>query len=408
MKLITETKKLLLFKEKSGSITKYFRQHKENDSEPVLIYEYSSSKFIFPFEGEVIKSVVLDGYKKLPPFMNNYGYGFENYVISKFFRYQFKDNRFNKLTISATKKSKKYYKTLIIDEVDLEDLTTSLNQEQYACNQTKKILIKNLLVSIFPDFAFDHRETNSNKKLIMRNFNDKFLSQLIAEDVDIIGDFYIKAALKYKRPDLVKKMNLKLSKASQLLTLNEVISKFEKLIADNPAESKWQLFFDEYITLFDSRYAHRLKYKNIATGLTKYPDLVLVDIYGYVDFYELKKSGAELIKYDKNHKTWFWTEEIAKVIAQCSDYLQKAKDNAVSYTNQIKIETSTENNDGIVANIVNPRAIIVIGTSSKLNTQKKKINFKALRESLKDIEFLLYDELLERLKNLMSKLQYDE
>jgi len=405
MNQIKETDKLLLFEEISGSVKKYYRQHKEKEEEPVLIYEYSSNKFTVQFDGEVIKLVILEGFSELPSFINHYGYGFDDRGINNFFKAHLKDNRFEKLIISKTRESKKYRANLIIAEDDFLNLIGAINQEQYACNETKKVLIRNLLVSIFPDFAFDHRETNSNKKLILRNLNEKLLNQLIAEDVDKIGDFYIKAAQKFKRPDLIKKMNLKLNKASQLLSLTEVVTKFEKLIEENPAESKWQSFFDEYITLFDTRYVHRLNYKNIATGLTKYPDLVLVDIYGYVDFYELKKSGADILKYDDSHKTWYWTEDVVKLIAQASDYLQKARDNALSYANQIKQETSTEDSEGIDVNILNPKAIIVIGTSDKLNTLKKKNNFKALRESLKDIEFLLYDELLERLKNLLSTLK---
>src|SRR5690606_14018531 len=111
--------------------------------------------------------------------------------------------------------------------------------------------------------------------------------------------------------------------------------------------------------------------KNIATGITKYPDLVLVDIYGYIDFYELKKSNTPLIQYDKSHKTWYWTKDISMVIAQATDYLQKSKENASSYTTVIKEQTETEKEEGIDVNIINPRVIIVAGSTKELNTTIK-------------------------------------
>lgn len=403
MKQIRETDKLLLFEEKQATQKKYYRQHKEKETEPVLIYIKKTNRFIFEFDGVSIKKVTIEGHSSIPSYMNSYGYGFDNKSLNGIIK-QLDDSRINNVLISKSKKSKKQGTTLIISEEDLQKLLTNIGQEQYACNATKKILVTNLLVEIYPSFSFDFKGINSNKNVVIRNLNEKLIDKLTADDVDAIGDFYIKAAQKFKRPDVVKKMNIKLSKASQLLTLTEIIDKIEKLLAANPAEKKWQELFDEYITFFDSRYAHKLNYKNIATGLTKYPDLVLVDIYGYIDFYELKKSGEPLIEYDSSHKTWYWTKEVSKVIAQTSDYLQKARDNAKSYSSQIKIETETEDSDGIEVDIVNPKGIIVIGTSAQLNSAKKRNNFKALRESLKDIEFLLYDELLERLKNLKNSL----
>src|SRR5690606_22661461 len=122
------------------------------------------------------------------------------------------------------------------------------------------------------------------------------------------------------------------------------------------------------ITLFDSRYVRKKDYKNIATGITKYPDLVLIDINGYVEFYERKKSGTQLKQYDNSHKTWFWSKDVSMVISQVSDYLQKAKENALSYAKSIKDETETETEQGLNVNIINPRAIIVIGHTNQLDT----------------------------------------
>lgn len=59
-------------------------------------------------------------------------------------------------------------------------------------------------------------------------------------------------------------------------------------------------------------------------------------------------------------------------------------------------------------NIVSPKAIVVAGTRNQLDTDIKSKQFKNLRESLKDIEFISYDELLHRLKNLIDHIQHNE
>ncbi|MFV9482257.1 Shedu immune nuclease family protein [Christiangramia sp. ASW11-125] len=401
-----ETKKLKLFEDVKKGKRIVYRQHKEDENEEkVKIYEQTNSDYTFYFEGDQIKTIELKGYDEIPSIISEFGYGFQDNTLNRFFRYQFDDKRVNNIVISEVEQSGKKGKSLILNQSELEDLISSTNQEQRACNDTKKILIKNFLIEVFPQLDFDHKETNNNKKLILRNLNQKLIDQLTADDIEKIGEFYIDAAKKYKRADLVKRMSFGLQKNAQILTLQEIIKKYESLLKENPPESEWQKFFDEYITLFDSRYAHKINYKNIATGITKYPDLVLVDIYGYVDFYELKKSNTPLIKYDKSHKTWYWSKDVAMVISQASDYLQKAKENSISYTKAIKEETATEKEAGIDANIINPRVIIVAGSTKELNTAKKKHHFKNLRESLKDIEFILYDELLDRLKNLLDSVR---
>lgn len=404
-----ETKKLLIFEEVKGNTTFVYRQNKEDEnSEKKLIYSKNDEQINCEFEGEQIKSLIIDNPKDFPSFISPFGYGFSENSINNFFRYTFKNKEIDTIILSDNKNSGKIGNSIIINYSELEDLISKINQEQRACNDTKKILIKNLIVTIFPEIEFDHTETNNNKELILRNLNEKLIEKLTASEIEQIGNFYVKATRKFKASHIIKKMTTGLLKNAQILTLQEIIQRYEKLLKENPAESEWQKFFDEYITLFDSRYVHKIDYKNIATGITKYPDLVLVDIYGYLDFYELKKSGTTLIQYDNSHKTWFWSKDVAMVISQVSDYLQKAKENALSYAKAIKEETETETEEGLNVNIINPRAIIVIGHTDQLKTDKKRNQFKNLRESLKDIEFVLYDELLERLKNLLDSIKLEK
>ncbi|RZK18243.1 MAG: DUF4263 domain-containing protein [Flavobacterium sp.] len=408
MKLIRETDKLLLFTEKKNGVFSLYRQNKDDEEKNYIkIYDLKKKNIYYPFEGTSIKEIVFINAKELPKFISPFGFGFSEKSLNNFFRFKFEDNNITRIVIADDKTYKKADNELLLELSELESLLSSINQEQRACNDTKSILITNYLVSKYPNISFDYKETNNNKDLIFRNLNSKLIEKLTAEDVDNLGRFYVEAANKFSRPDIVKRMIISMQKNAQLVTLQEVIKNYEKLLKENPPESSWQDFFNNYITLFDSRYAHKLDYKNITTGITKYPDLVLVDIYGYVDFYELKKSGMPLLQFDNSHKSFYWSKELAMTIAQASDYLQKARENSISYAKTIKEETATAESDGIEVNIINPRAIIVAGTKEELNTVKKRHHFKNLRESLKDIEFVLYDELLDRLKNLLNSIKLE-
>lgn len=409
MKEIKNTEKLILYEEKKRSVKNIYRQSKEDENnEKVHIYSFAKGNIVYNYEGESIKKIIIEDTEQFPDFINSFGYGFNERSLNNFLKFNFNNEEIDTLVLSETKSSGKNHNQLIWNYDDIEQLVKSINQEQRACNDTKKILIKNFIVHIFPEANFDYKETYNNKDLILRNLNDKLIEKLTAEEIQKLGDFYVKAARKFKASHIIKKMSAGLLKNAQILTLQQIILNYEKLLEDNPAESEWQKFFNEYITLFDSRYVHKIDYKNIATGITKYPDLVLVDIYGYIDFYELKKCGTDLIQYDNSHKTWYWSKDVAMVIAQVSDYLQKSKENALNYAKAIKEETETDTEEGIDVNIINPKAIIVIGHTKQLDTEKKRNHFKNLRESLKDIQFVLYDELLERLKNLLDTIKIDK
>ena len=54
--------------------------------------------------------------------------------------------------------------------------------------------------------------------------------------------------------------------------------------------------------------------------------------------------------------------------------------------------------------VVRPRAVVIMGTNAQLDSLEKEEDFRVLRQSLKNIEVILYDELLERLKNQKNKI----
>jgi len=90
---------------------------------------------------------------------------------------------------------------------------------------------------------------------------------------------------------------------------------------------------------------------------------------------------------------------MAKSIAQLEKYLHNANLYKTDIENEIRVENEME------ITVTKPRGYLIAGCRDNLKKKKEIEDFKILRESLKNIEILLYDELLERLKNLSKNIE---
>jgi hypothetical protein len=60
-------------------------------------------------------------------------------------------------------------------------------------------------------------------------------------------------------------------------------------------------------------------------------------------------------------------------------------------------------NKGVDINIVRPRGYIVAGLRSQLTSAKMKDDFRILCDSLKNVDVILYDDILESLETFVSR-----
>ena len=227
MKIIKETKKLKLFSEKKDEETIFYREHKEEKDSLTPIYTIKNDNIIYKYQE---KEIIFKNYKKLPKLINSYGYGFTNISVEYFFREIIKEVK--TIFISKTKQSELKDKELILNENDLNTVISTINQEQRACNQTKKALLQNLFASKFPKLKYEYKTTNSNKNLILRNLNSKLIEKLNADEIEKIGNFYVSATKKYSRADLKERMLIDLQEKTKLITLQEVIKQYENLLSE--------------------------------------------------------------------------------------------------------------------------------------------------------------------------------
>lgn len=335
-------------------------------------------------------------------------YGTQTHVISRINRILSKlDISVNSFYISTSKDTSFSLNNEKLDVVfrmsDFIDLNRKKTTFYRIASSNLNISVKNLLHEKAPSiFTEEPKSINLSKKVFMDNLREGIKKDLTVEDVQKLGDFYIEASTKFVRKDVKEKLLVDLQDKTKIIALESLMNEYKELLEEEPAESKWQKFFEKYITILDSRYIKVLDKNNISTYTTKKPDLILLDLYKFIDLYELKKTNTNLLEYDNSHKNYYWHKDIAMVIAQAEKYVRKMTENSSTLIREIKEDS------GLVVDIVKPKAIIVAGHSKYLDNDNKINDFKLLRESLKDITFILYDEFYKQLENFYNQLKKED
>ena len=185
--------------------------------------------------------------------------------------------------------------------------------------------------------------------------------------------------------------------AGKKIYLKKVIEEFKnKLDRNSKNENIWQKFLADYILVLRHNYGEVLEKESVSLQ-GKFPDFMLVDAYGYLDIYEIKKPSTNLLKLDGSRNNYYWDTEISKAIAQVENYTHQAQRHADSLTIDIRKAKRIE------VNIVRPRGYIIAGRRSQLTSSKMKDDFRILCDSLSNIDIILYDDLLEGLETFVAR-----
>lgn len=221
------------------------------------------------------------------------------------------------------------------------------------------------------------------------------------EDIDKLTDF-IASLMKEGHKSHISKS--KLFKSTKLkidtVTITEVIDHFESNLRKSISESQWGKFLESNIFLIDSKYIYSLQQLNLVLGGTRKVDFGLVDIQGYLDLFEIKKPETKLLSEKKDGRgNYVWSNQALEAIVQAEKYLYHAERKGSALKEDIKREREID------LDVIRPRAYVIIGNSSQLDNPSKKDDFRILKNQFKNIEIILYDELLERIKNQKKSIE---
>lgn len=284
---------------------------------------------------------------------------------------------------------------------DFLDILKDLGDE---IKNNKNLVIQKRLAKHFTnEFKIIDEGQTTNTRLTEINLNN--LNNI---DHEAIGDFikrYI--SLNADNNKILEKLQTDLVIQGRKKTLDEVIKRFEKHLKNKAFdEKKWQIFLHTEVFYFISNYIESIREANVNFGKMdegeKKPDFVWIDIYGFLDVFEIKTPHTDILakRIDKSHKNYFFSSHAAKAISQIEKYILFLEKNVE------KFEKYLSNQTKIPFSVLKPKAFLIIGSSKELETNPtKKRDFRLLRRLFKNIEFITFDELLDNLKSLSNKFE---
>ena len=362
--------------------------------------KYSQSKYC--------KRILLEGFVRLPSgFYTKDGYGL---AASGSFLLQELYEKFSKkidLTIAATGNSRLDGRgrtnTVRILHPALSGLNQSMRSVKRKRNEELRAEVKNFLGEQFSQFS-GYKGTKPKYApgtLAATLSEEQLLAKLNMEDRESLEEFIpeylsqIPGTLKAKKKLQVIYDSLD---AGKKVYLNKFLREFRKKIKRQVQNEKvWQRFLSEHILILRNTYGEMLEKESVSLQ-GKFPDFMLIDPYGYLDIYEIKKPTTNLMKHDRSRNNYYWDIELSKAISQVENYLHQVQRNSDGLINDIR------RNKGIEVNIVRPRGYIIAGMRSQLTNQKMLDDFRILNESLKNIDVIFYDDLLENLNSFVSRI----
>lgn len=175
-------------------------------------------------------------------------------------------------------------------------------------------------------------------------------------------------------------------------------------IGEIVSEKKWQEVIHNIFQLLYPKYiccAREIKFHGDGEH-DKQPDFILVDANGFLDLLEIKKADVRVLtKYRNNYVA---SREVSGAIQQIEKYIfcLNSSDKAKKDVSK-KIINLLPN--GLDIQVVNPQGILILGRSNNFDNLERK-DFELIKRQYKHLaDIMTYDDLLERLNNIINSLQ---
>lgn len=160
-------------------------------------------------------------------------------------------------------------------------------------------------------------------------------------------------------------------------------------------EHKYQKWCEEHSWAFGNAYIVRDSVRNISRSDSV--DLLMPNaLTSYRDIVELKRPDMEVLRHDKSHESYYFSEDASIAIGQCHRYLDVFHRAA---------EKGLDDAEDIIS--YHPRAIIVMGRSVTWDEKKRKA-LHGLNQRLHGVSIMTYDCLMtqgERMLQILSERQ---
>ncbi|WP_162419522.1 Shedu immune nuclease family protein [Cyclobacterium roseum] len=362
----------------------------------------------YPKENDFFLSeVTLDGFENLPDDFSNNGYikqGVQYYLNKKLETKSIASLEISKdktTTIRKVRNQEAYNLTLKYDDFKIlrEQFLVVNNQS----SQSKNDILDGFFYNHFPD-KFEESTSTAQQQYrnVIRNLNSDIIEHFTPDDLNKMEGFIADLLDKRYQSNSHKFLQLARTKIKvDTIAIDRILAEFQKNLEDGISENLWGKYLKKNLFLLDSKYVKILPELNVILRGSRNVDFGMIDTKGYLDIFEIKKPDTPLLAADTDRGNYYWHTSTVKAIVQAEKYLFNAERKASNLAEDISRE------ERISVKVVKPRAILITGHSDQLDSDEKRDDFKVLRQSLKNIDIILYDELLEGLENQKNK-YYDQ
>lgn len=377
----------------------------ENDETEKLYYTIDKKAKVIEFytndENYFIDKIVLNGFTKIPAEFSDKGY-----ILGKIhyaFNVALKDKNISKLTISKDNKKafrttkNGYNVTIPYDEFSRykEDMVAIDTESKIDRRKTTQ----QFFASMFPThFDVEKDSLERKKKRFLSGLDTNIISLLKPNELEQLQQFVFNM-LDKKYIDVGKKIELitKYKDNVQLLAIDEAIKGYEENLKRSSSEGDWGKYIKQYMFLVETKYVGVVPELNLSLCTWRKVDFAYIDNQGYLDIFEIKKPQTNLLCKTEDRGNYYWHADAIKAITQAEKYLFSAERKGAQLSEDIKRETNLD------VQVIKPRAFLIMGLTSQLTNQNMQDDFRILRNSLKNVEIITYDEFLDRLKTLKNR-----
>lgn len=259
--------------------------------------------------------------------------------------------------------------------------------------------------NVVPIDVFNKIVNDMPNKYHFQSYYDSKIEEIIQEHLEIRNSKIEKFENYLKKKKEVKQYSSQIINEYEIVKYESVLSEIKEMLEDEYiSEVAWQEKLLEILPLIYPEYVCFLKEVefSVENNKSRRIDYLLVDANGYVRVAELKRPYKQGFisnsKYRDNH---YVVRELSGSIMQVEKYIYYLTRNS---RNEEKIISNKYKDEllGINIKIVNPKGLIIAGRSNEF-TNEQRLDFEIIKNKYRNIaEIVTYDDLLERLENIIK------
>lgn len=175
---------------------------------------------------------------------------------------------------------------------------------------------------------------------------------------------------------------------------------------DSYNETTFQLAISEIVSFIFPKYLYsvrEVRFKGIDSK-DKQPDFVLIDYSGMIDFLEIKKPSVKLLNITQYRNNFSPSRELSGAAQQIEKYIACINRCATDWEKEAPKKIRECIPSGMDIKVINPQGMIIMGDAREFSASQKR-DFELIKRQYKHVaEIITYDDLLNRLDNMIKAL----